>query len=487
MKNLLTVFCFCLFLVANAQPVSINCRFVLAYDDSCTLRTDKYHIQDFDKEIKATINDNQCSFNINIDKPCIATFSYNKQLVDLWLEPGFEIQMNIISDSLHKAISFEGNGAEPNIFLKEFYIHFKNDFDKNIIKQQMLTSAPDAFEISIYKQRKSQLEFLNNYRAKDKFSAIFMAYVNNLIRYHYFYQLQAYPIINANADKGLTVKPLPDLLLEGVNNKLANNDDALNCESFRNFLNYYVIYNTSKLNGFNKFTDNSISMEKKMAFTNQNLMGECKIWFIANFLNDNVEGVSPYTAKHIYGMLNEQDKKGEYSLLVKAKCEKRINTKEVVTKKTDQDKNSVSATGNPAAGVKILGTDGKYFTFDDLKGKVVYVDFWASWCGPCRGQFPFSKELHKKFNSKQLKQLVFLYISIDKTEEIWKNAIEQNGLGEMKNGLVPGDWNSEIIRYFGINSIPRYMLIDKKGTIVDQNAKRPGAEGIYEDILHLLE
>ena len=100
---------------------------------------------------------------------------------------------------------------------------------------------------------------------------------------------------------------------------------------------------------------------------------------------------------------------------------------------------------------------------------------------------PFSKELHKRFNPKQLKSVVFLYISIDKTEEIWKNAIKQVGLEEMKNGLVPGDWSSEIVKYFQINSIPRYMLIDKKGNIVDINAKRPSDEAVYDDIIKLIE
>jgi hypothetical protein len=61
-----------------------------------------------------------------------------------------------------------------------------------------------------------------------------------------------------------------------------------------------------------------------------------------------------------------------------------------------------------------------------------------------------------------------------------------NGLGDFTNGLVPGDWGSEIIKHFGISSIPRYMLMDKKGRIVDMDAKRPSDEKIKEDILRLL-
>jgi thiol-disulfide isomerase/thioredoxin len=190
--------------------------------------------------------------------------------------------------------------------------------------------------------------------------------------------------------------------------------------------------------------------------------------------------------KQNYTLLSEIEKNGMYTQLLKKKCEARIKTKEVADKSKNEkieSKNQESASGYP----KLKDLDGKYFTIDDLKGKVVYVDFWASWCGPCRAQMPASKQLHEMFTEKQLKNLVFLYISIDESEEAWKNAVKQIGM-QGKLGISPGNWNSEIAKYFQINSIPRYMLIDKKGKIVDQDAKRPASgREIYNDILKLLD
>ena len=130
--------------------------------------------------------------------------------------------------------------------------------------------------------------------------------------------------------------------------------------------------------------------------------------------------------------------------------------------------------------------NGDPVTFDDFKGKVVYLDVWASWCGPCRAEFPFSKQLQERLTAKQKEKVVFLYLSIDDTEEVWKRAFATLQLtGEQ--GWSKGGWKSRVVQYFGIQGIPRYLLINKNGKVVDENAKRPSqTDAILEDILKLV-
>lgn len=119
--------------------------------------------------------------------------------------------------------------------------------------------------------------------------------------------------------------------------------------------------------------------------------------------------------------------------------------------------------------------DGKDKNFKDIikefEGKVVYVDFWASWCGPCRQEFPSAKKVHQDLKGKEV---VFLYISFDRNEEDWKKGISKLGL----NGyhLYPTDsQKQEIVDKFQVTGIPRYMLVDKKGKIVNGDAPRPSS------------
>jgi thiol-disulfide isomerase/thioredoxin len=160
---------------------------------------------------------------------------------------------------------------------------------------------------------------------------------------------------------------------------------------------------------------------------------------------------------------------------------------EKMAMKDEKKPDTQPATANPSAKssgdqLDLSDINGKHVSLSDFKGKVVYIDFWASWCGPCRGMMPFSKQLHEQLNDRQKKQIVFLYISIDANPDAWKKGIQDNGI-EGVNVISPGNWSSKVCQYFRINSIPRYMIMNKKGDIVDFNAKRPADPSVMDDLL----
>lgn len=120
--------------------------------------------------------------------------------------------------------------------------------------------------------------------------------------------------------------------------------------------------------------------------------------------------------------------------------------------------------------------------FAKYKGKVIYLDFWASWCSPCRKEMPYSLELQKKYAGKEV---VFLYMSTDKNAQAWTNMISQLNLTGM-NYRASDAVKQQIYNQFNLQYIPRYVLIDKNGKIVDSNAKRPSDPNVVADINKLL-
>jgi thiol-disulfide isomerase/thioredoxin len=116
------------------------------------------------------------------------------------------------------------------------------------------------------------------------------------------------------------------------------------------------------------------------------------------------------------------------------------------------------ALANFAPDFSIVTSDGEYISSDELRGKVVLMDFWGTWCRPCLNEIPFLSELVKKYSKEQ-----FVLVSVDVRDEEaqWRKFIESN---EMK-WTHAQDKNSQIQRTFQINVFPSYILIDHEGII----------------------
>ncbi|MFM9908543.1 MAG: TlpA family protein disulfide reductase [Chitinophagaceae bacterium] len=126
-------------------------------------------------------------------------------------------------------------------------------------------------------------------------------------------------------------------------------------------------------------------------------------------------------------------------------------------------------------GVLLLTNTGTKMQWEDIlnryKGKYLYVDFWASWCQPCRFEMPLSKKLANQFDENKI---VFIYISIDEKIGDWEKANFQIGLNGNKNSfLLLNASGTYAKKYFKISEIPRYMIIDKIGRVINSNAPRP--------------
>ncbi|WP_229317260.1 TlpA disulfide reductase family protein [Larkinella sp. C7] len=376
--------------------------------------------------------------------------------------------------------------AVPELgFLKEFNEKFKTDFDAPAQYAKAQTTGVDGWEMTLFSARKAQLAFYQAHPQTAQFSEPFKKYIENCIRWNYWHLLMAWPIVRTNAQATQqTVPSLPAVMLEGFDESKANDETAMVAEPYRHFLFYYVTYFNSKARNFAKYTPEDLHkmLPEKAGYARQHLTGKPYQYALARLLLDNCEKATPSSVREVFATLTATPNATAYTELVKTRCGEVMSRKDepkpaVAAKKKHVDPNVFS----------FLNQNGEPVTLDDFKGKVVYLDIWASWCGPCIGEVPHSKILYERLTKKQLEKVAFLYISIDDTEANWKNALQKHQLpGDQ--GWSKGGWRSRIVQYFGVQSIPRYILIDKKGQMADLNAKRPSsADAIYQDIVKLLE
>ena len=132
-----------------------------------------------------------------------------------------------------------------------------------------------------------------------------------------------------------------------------------------------------------------------------------------------------------------------------------------------------------------LNFKGGNTKLSDFKGKYVYIDVWATWCGPCIAEIPFLKKVEEKYDGKNI---AFVSISVDvqKDFEKWKKFVEDKQLGGIQL-FADKNWNSDFIKSFGINSIPRFILIDPSGKVVSADAARPSDSKLSEQLDALLK
>ena len=134
----------------------------------------------------------------------------------------------------------------------------------------------------------------------------------------------------------------------------------------------------------------------------------------------------------------------------------------------------------PAPEIALPNPSGKILKLSELKGKVVLVDFWASWCGPCRAENPNVVKMYEKFKDKGF---TIYSVSLDEDATKWKEAIVKDKLTWTNHVSDFKGWKSSVVANFGIEGIPYTVLLNKEGKIIGKNLRGEKLEETLNELL----
>lgn len=141
--------------------------------------------------------------------------------------------------------------------------------------------------------------------------------------------------------------------------------------------------------------------------------------------------------------------------------------------------------GNKAPELIGQSSNGETFKLSDTSGKLVLIDFWAGWCGPCRRENPIVVQAYKKYKDKEFsngKGFTVFSVSLDRTEDQWKKAIATDKLEWPYHISDLKGWYSKHAAIYGVRSIPDNFLIDGNGVIIARKLRGPALEATLEKL-----
>ena len=420
-------------------------------ENSTSKKATIYSALDRDTKVEITLKDDG-TFKDTLRMPTdFYLLRQDRSLTNFFAPKGSEIKITYNAKKKDSTLQFSGSESEVNKYLldkekvtkeargnaKEMYLKNETDFKEHLLK--IKTVQENLFS--------STKEISGNYKKSELKS----------INYQYLAALSKYQSYHGYYTKDKNFKVSGNYLEELKAVGLENENDFLFSKNYRDVVKSILLNNANILVKKDSIADDIAYLKTVAEIKNAKIKNK--------LLFDNAK----------YGITYTENLEEYYALYSTNSTNNENNKKilEVYQKLKALSKGSASPKFS-----NYENNDGKTTSLDDFKGKYVYLDIWATWCGPCIAEIPSLKKIEKKYHNKNIE---FVSISVDrmKDHDKWKKLIIDKELKGIQL-FADNNWGSEFIQEYLIKGIPRFILIDPQGNIINANAPRPSENKLVE-------
>ncbi len=412
--------------------------------------------------IKIELNDKgQFYFPMPIRRPIDGTLFYNHYTIPVYIEPEENVEIRTNEDNFYQSLLLTGT-YKNNQYIQEFM----KVFDDSIIDKKKLTERTKHIEkdtpLEYIKYEDSicklKTQFLEQYSAQYPLSKKFIRRQKATYRYganNYKYRLASNYSFLTNKQK-----EIPSNYYDFMMDLSVRENDLLSVEEYKKYLdNYYTYrYNEDKP---------IVNSEKDLVFSEYSLASNIyedrvKNYFLTKKFGELLE-MYPYdlTKKYISDYMSNVYS-NEYRTYIDKKIEKAIN----------------GSSESKAFDFSLKDQNGKIVKLSDFKGKVVYLNFWASWCLPCLGEIENHNQIQQQYKDRDF---ITIMVSIDEDIKAWKKALPKYDKNIIQ--LQMGGMKNEIATKYNLKSIPKSLVINKDGVIIHSDIPVPSNSAVYKYLI----
>ena len=380
--------------------------------------------------------------------PGYVTLIYGMAPRTLWLEPDKELSLSFDAANFHNQVTFSGSLANINRYLNESGLQEIMINDCGLGEKAFLLKADSLMKDNLQKLAKAKLpeDFTDLEKAR--------------LEYFTYSGLPYFPQFYPRVSKDTTYVP-STAYLDKVKRLCVSDLSLLKLREYKSFMGDAVFMLAQQ-----EMPEVKSSIDRNIAFVEKYVNSPTISEYLMNtFITSYIKRNGTQNADKYITVFQQYVKDAAMIDAMNKLCDK-------------WDKLKV---GKPSPAFNATDVSGKKVAVADLKGKYVYIDVWATWCGPCRKEMPYLVKLEEKYKDKDIH---FVGLSCDASREAWEKDLAKGDKKGIQIRLEPGDTFMDDYMILGI---PRFILLDKDGNIINPDMTRPSDPDTMKTLDELLK
>ena len=465
MRKILFLFALAGLVSCGPQPALKDVQFSGVLENPQDGSVELNFFRDFinnDRKVVALELDEANAFftHFEVKEAVMGTLTTGRGSLPIFLEPGTPLHLEGDARQLSQLV-FSGAGSAENNFLMDYRNRAESTISRSLINEKARDLGPDEYLLFADSIAAVKWNFFEDHVKNHALSPALTVFFQTQVLYEKFQQLLDYPSLHQRLNQMDALPVLPDHYYGFLDQATQFDGDRLNNLTYVNFLLAYLGH--QRLVDEVDFPDGTSGHVANYHLAARYLTGRTKYYIQALAVSREMNSGDLDLAMELFD---------EYMEISPVEAYKQSLQDELA-------KIQVLWAGNPAPDFTMTDIHGNQVSMRDYLGKVVYLKFWASWCGPCMREVPPAAELKQRMKGEE--DLVFMYVSIDTDPVAWKNQVERHGITGVHT-RTPGRERGVPAMYH-VRWIPTFYIIGRDGNIYDHRPLRPSDGELLDEAL----